>query len=217
MIKLKKDFDLKIKKRIEDGITKIEETIVNDENRNSVESIIESYSKINRTALMGKQSYLIESLSNLCGLVGTELILNLLSRGSNKGSFDVIDRIENPEVRAFLKRILIKYGAQYQWFLEPFQKDWQRYDFSTRYVGVPHLPIVECKIINKAGQLLHLESPLPAYSKLVAAQVQQLKAIDEEMKKMGNPKGVKKLISKDLIKIKEVVEKLLEENTTETS
>lgn len=216
MIYLKEDFDSKTKKRIEDGLNKIEEAIVNDETRNSLESVIESYSKLDKTALVGKQTYLAQSIAKLCGLSGTELILNLLSRGSSNGSFNVIDRIENPEVKAFLNRIVIKYGAQYQWFLEPFQKDWQRYDFSIRYFGIPHLPIIECKIINKAGQLLELESPLPTYSKLVVAQIQHFKAMDKELKKLGSPEGVKKLIGKDLIKIKEVVEDLLEEKNAET-
>ena len=216
MINLKKEFDSKTEKRIEDGLNKIEKAISNIESRNSLEYLIESYSKLERTALIGKQTYLAESLAKSCGLSGTELILNLLSRGSSNGSFNVIDRINNLEVKEFLKRIVIKYGAQYQWFLEPFQKDWERYNFTTSYLGVPHFPVIECKIINKTGELFELKSPLTTYSKLIAAQIQHIGAVDEELKQSGYPEGVKKLIEKELIKIKEVVDKLLEEKNVET-
>jgi hypothetical protein len=212
VIYLKEGFDSKTRKRIEDGIMKIEEAIRNNETKNSLESVIESYSKMDRISLIGKQTYLAESLNKLCGLSGTELILNLLTRGSSIGSFNLIDQIENSEVKAFLKRLVFKYGAQYQWFLEPFQKDWERYNLSTTYVGFPTTPVINFKIVNKSGQLLELESPLSTYSKLVVVQVQHLKTIDEHMKKMGDPKGLQKIIKKDLIKIKEIIEKLLEED-----
>jgi hypothetical protein len=213
---MKKEPSSETKKRIEDGIFDIEKAIIDNETRDSLESVIESYSKIDKTDLIGKQTYLVESLAELCGVLGTEMILNLLNRGSNAGSFKVIDGIENSEVRRFLKRIILKYGAQYQWFLEPFRKDWQRYDFSTKYFGVSAMPIVGWKVINKAGELQEIESPLPAYVHLVTAQIQHLNSVNKEMEKIGKPNAVKSLVGKDLlIKMKQAIDELLEEKKEE--
>lgn len=211
---MKEQLPSKTKERITEGVTMLEKAIRNVETKNSIENVIQSYSKIDKNIQWSKQSYLVECLGSLCGAAGTEIIINLLTRGASSGALRLIEDIKNPEVKAFLKETVLKYGAQYQWFLEPLQKDWERYEFSTRYLGVPPFPVISAKIVCKSGQLLELESPLTTYGKLVVAQVEHLKSIDDDMKKLGSPKTVQKILGKNqLEKLKRIVDELLEKDS----
>ncbi|NIO38160.1 hypothetical protein GTO27_10740 [Candidatus Bathyarchaeota archaeon] len=200
-----------IRKSLNEGVAQIDEAIQDSENENLIESLIQSYSKLDRHELLGKTTYLVQSLEKLCGHSGAELILNLLNRGSSEGALRLIGEVEGNKVKQLLEALVMKYGAQYQWLLDLFPNDWQRYNFSTKYLGVPPLPVTSIKIVDKSGRLLELESPLQTYVKLVAALVEHLKAIDDEMKDLGEPHAIQKRVPKsDLEKIKKIAEELLE-------
>lgn len=200
-----------VRKALEEGVTQIEKAIQNLETKNLIESLIQSYSKLDRVALFGKTSYLAESLRKLCGNRGAELILNLLNRGSSEGAFQLIGKVESSDVKQFLEVLVMKYGAQYQWLFDPFPNDWERYNFSTKYLGTPSIPVISIKIIDKTGRLLKLETPLTTYIDLVVAQIEHLKRIDEEMEDLGQPQSIQKIVPRNkLKKIKKIVEELLE-------
>ena len=191
---------------------KLEEAMQKKETMDALESIIESYSKLDRNSQIGKQTYFVESLSNLIDVSSAELIANLLSRGSSIGSFHIINNVQNLEVKAFLTKLISKYGAQLQWFLERFQKDWQRYDFTTTLYGIPPMAIINSKVIDKSGHLYELESPLPSFATLVLAQIEHLKVIEKQLEKLGYPRYVMKIVGKDqLLKSKKIIEELIAE------
>lgn len=204
-----------VKKSLEEGVAEIKEAIQDEKRRDLIGDVIESYSKLDKGTLSGKITYLASSLRRLCGPKGTELIMNLLSRGSSPGSWKLVGEVKDTEVKHFLETIVMKYGAQYQWFLDPFRSDWERYEFSTEYKGAPSLPIISMRIVNKSGRVLELESPLTTYVDLVIAQVKHLQTIDDEMADLGQPHSVQKIVSKKKLgKMKKAVEKLLERTTT---
>ena len=208
----------KRKKVVEEGLIQLEKAIEDQETMKALENVIQSFSKLDKTTRWAKESYLLESLTSLCGAKGTEVILNLLNRGSSKGSVQLIETAKSPAVKKFLNDIMLKYGAMYQWFLEPFQEDWQRYNFSVQYQGIPPLPLISTKIICKSGRLLEFESPLPSYVDLLVAQVGLLKGADEGLKKLGSAKGIKGIVEKgQLKKMKEIIDKLLEEDVDKSS
>jgi hypothetical protein len=150
----------------------------------------------------------------LCGSKGAELIINILNRGSSEGAFQLIGEVENNDVKQFLQVLVMKYGAQYQWLLDPFPNDWQRYNFTTKYLGAPSLPLICTSIVDKSGRMLELESPLTSFIDLVVAQIKHLKKIDEEMEDLGQPRSVQKIVPRNKLEnIKEIVERLLETPT----
>jgi len=200
-----------IKIAIEKGAAQIEKAIQEPETKESIDNLIQSYSTLDTISIYGKTTYLVESLRRLCGSKGSELILNVLTRGSSEGAWEAIDQVSSKEVRQFLNTLILKYGAKFQWLLEPFQNDWQRYYISTKYSGTPLMPIVSARIINKKGEPFELESPLRAYVNLVAAFVGYLSIIDGEMEKLGQPKAVQKIVTKKKLEdMKKVLEELLE-------
>ena len=200
-----------IKKAVEEGATQIEKTIQDLETRNLIDDLLQSYSKLDRRALFGKTTYLVESLRKLCGKEGAELILNILTRGSSEGALQLIEEVKSNDVKRFLEVLVMKYGAQYQWLFDPFPNDWERYNFSTKYLGTPSLPVISIKIVDKSGRLLELESPLTTYVDLVVALVDHLRSVDKEMKSLGQPRATQRIVSrKKLNKIKKTVEELLE-------
>jgi len=200
-----------VKKTIEVGLTQIEKAITDLETKNSINSLIRSHSRLDRRALFGKTTYLLQSLKRLCGEQGAELIVNMLNRGSSEGAFLLLEEAKSEKVRQFLKTLIVRYGAQYQWLFERFQYDWQRYELTTTYYGIPLVPAISIKIVDKSGKLMELESPLGTYIDLVQALVRHLKAVDEDMEKLGQPKAVRKLIQKDKLEsIKKTIDELLE-------
>jgi hypothetical protein len=200
--------------RFRKGIIELENAIKNPETRESINNLIESYSRFDRGDIWAKQSYLVESLHRLCGKLGTEVMVNILNRGSSTGSWNIISQIEVEELKRFLEQLTNKYGARYQWFLDPYPDDWQRYHYSTEYVGVPPLPIISSKITTKTGKSLELRSPLNTYGSMILAQMEHLTNIEHEMEKLGVPKSIQKIMGKDkLKKIKSIVEKLLDESS----
>jgi len=200
-----------VKKAIEEGVAQIEKSIADSEIKNSIDRLIHSYSLLDRSMLFGKTTYLAQSLLKLCGKEGSDLILNLLTRGSSEGAFALLGEVKNDNVKRFLEALVAEYGAQYQWLLEPFPNDWERYMLSTKYLGVPPLPIISVKIVDKSGRLFELESPLGTYTDLVQALVTHLKTIDEEVEKLGHRKAVRKLIQRDKLEsMKKAIDELLE-------
>jgi len=199
-----------LEKQIAPGIAEIEKAIENIETKNMIENIIESYSKLDRNSLFAKTTYLVQSLSRLCGQKGTQFLLNVLTRGSSEGAYQLTRKISNENLRRFLEGLVSKYGAQYQWFLEPFPKDWQRSYISTKYLGSRPVPIISTKIIDKSGNLLELESPLPTYVSLLVDQFKHLKATRDELRNLGQPNLFKGLAGNQLARIKDIIEELLE-------
>lgn len=201
----------RIEKVVEEGVTQIDKAIKDLNTKNLIDSLIQSYSKLDRRALFGKTTYLAQSLRELCGNRGTDLVLNILNKGSSEGAFKLIGEVKNNDVKQFLEALVMKYGAQYQWLLDPFPNDWERYNFSTSYLGTPSFPVISMKIVDKSGRLFELESPLTTYVDLVAALVGHLKSTDEEMEDLGQPHAVQKIVTrKKLKKIKKTIEELLE-------
>jgi len=200
-----------MKRSIVKGVAQIGKAIQDLETKDLIDSLIQSYSKLDRSEIFGKMTYLVESLTKLCEPKGTEVIINLLSRGVSKGSWQIIEEVERNDVKQFLKALAMKYGAQFQWLLDPFPKDWERYNFSTKYIGVPSLPVISTRIIDKSGTLLELESPLTTYVDLVVAQIEHLMNIEKEMEESGQPSSIRKIVPREkLQKIKKIVEELLE-------
>jgi len=203
-----------VKKAIEEGVVQIENAITDTETKDSIDSLIKSYSILERRMLFGKTTYLVQSLQKLCGEKGAELILNLLNRGSSEGAFKLIGEVKSEDVKRFLQVLVVKYGAQYQWLFDPFQNDWERYEFSTKYHGTPPLPVISIKIVDKSGRLSELETPLGTYIDLVQALIKHLKAIDEEMENLGQPKAIQKLVQRHKLEsIKKTMEELLQTPT----
>jgi hypothetical protein len=201
----------KVRKSVEEGSSQIEKAIADAETKKSIVDLLQSYSILDRRRLFGKTTYLIQSLQKLCGGKGTELIVNVLSRGSSEGAFKLIEEVKNDDVRHFLEALVVRYGAQYQWLFEPFQHDWERYELRTSYLGTPRLPVISMRIVDKSGTLMELESPIATYVDLVQALVGHLKSIAEEMKSFGQPKALEKLGQIDKLKgMKKTIEETLE-------
>lgn len=200
-----------IRKALGEGVADIGKAIQDLETRNLIDGLIQSYSKLDKTAMLGKTTYLAESLRKLCGLKGAELIINVLNRGSSRGAWQLIGEVESNDVKQFLEALVMKYGAQYQWLFDPFPNDWERYDLTTKYMGVPPRPVISLKIVDKSGRLLKIESPLTTYVDLVVAQMEHLKRIDNEMEKFGQPHSIQKIVpTNKLKKMKKIAEELLE-------
>jgi len=199
-----------VEKQIAPGIAELEKAIENIETQNTIESIIQSYSKLDKNLLFAKTTYLAQSLSRLCGKRGTEFLLNLLTRGSSEGAYQLTGKITNENLRRFLESLVFKYGAQYQWFLDPFPSDWQRSYMSTKYMGSPPLPVVSTKVIDKSGNVFELESPLQTYANLLVDQIRHLKAIRDELNNLGHKNLFQELVRKQLTKIDDIIQELME-------
>jgi hypothetical protein len=154
-------------------MNKLAEVLRNDKIRERINSILDAYSKLDKSSLILKQDLLFDDLNNTIDRSAAVALANFLDTTGDETS-ELISLVKDKEGKEHVKDIAARFNPVFAGYYTSYADAWFRIYWSSSFEFATKKPVIELKILKNSGQTLFLTMPLENHAALINQLLYQL-------------------------------------------